>query len=147
MSKNQQNVTSLPTAYGSRNAEITVAGDGRPPLREDWVERIFAVLAAGFGRQFSDQWSGVDPAEMKSLWSRKLAGYFDQPEAIRKALDEATNAKFPPNVGEFLAICQKHYVSRRADDRFRVPRGTGRETFNPDVVERLRDVLAGKVSA
>ena len=146
MNHQPPNVTALPTAYASAECAITVAGDGRPPLREDWVERIFAVLSAGFGRQFADQWAASDPLEMKALWARKLSGYFDQPQAIRAALDDATSRQFPPNIGEFLAMCQRHYRHRHAAEGQRIPH-VGPETYRPDVIERMREVLSGQVSA
>lgn len=111
------NVTSLANHISSGNCDVAPVTGHISPLKVEWVERIFAVLAAGFGQLFADKWSCADPSEMKSLWANKLAGFFDQPEAIRKALDEATDAKFPPNIGEFRALCQKHYVDKSKSDR------------------------------
>lgn len=139
---NRKNVTSLPTVRGSANTQITVAGDGRPPLPENWVRRIFAVLSAAFGRQFADQWAGVDPDEMIGLWARKLAGYIDQPDAIRKALDDATNQTFPPNVGEFLAMCQRHY--KQCGPALLTTDSKEQETTRPDIIAEMKKVLEGK---
>lgn len=108
-------MTSLPKPFESRSGELATSGNSPPALRTDWVERIFSVLAAGFGRQFSDQWAGVDHDEMKALWSRKLAGFFDQPEAIRSALDSAVELEFPPNLGRFYAICQSKYQRKQPE--------------------------------
>lgn len=111
------NATSLASLTESRSLDIAPTTGYAAPLRRDWVERIFAVLSAGFGQQFADKWSCADPDEMKALWANKLAGFFDQPDALRKALDEATDASFPPNIGEFKKLCQKHYVDRSASYR------------------------------
>ena len=142
--KPPKNVTSLPTQSASHSASITIHSNGRPPLRTDWVERIFAVLAAAFGRQFSDFWAGVDPDEMKALWARKLAGFYDQPDAIRRALDEATSARFPPNVGEFYALCQKFYITKPF---YEVERFSGPGTKRPDIIAEMHEILKSKVSS
>jgi len=114
MQTNSKNVTSLQDYCDSRSSGAAVRYDPRPALRTDWVERIFAVLAAGFGSQFADKWAGVDADEKKALWARKLAGFFDQPEAIREALDKAVELKYPPNLGEFYSLCQSRYQIRPA---------------------------------
>lgn len=136
-----QNVTSLANPFASREAVITVHSDGRPPLRIDWIEQIFTVLAAGFGRQFSDQWAGVDPVEMKALWATKLSAFFDQPDAIRRALDDATDQKYPPNVGEFKALALRHYREKRTTNR---NADTGERRQNPEVVAEMMRVLNSK---
>ncbi len=136
-----QNVTSLANPFASRETAITVHSDGRPPLRIDWIEQIFTVLSAAFGRQFADQWAGIDPAEMKALWATKLSAFFDQPDAIRRALDDATDQKFPPNVGEFKALALRHYREKPATN----PNAKVFERkANPEMVAEMMRVLNSK---
>ena len=139
---NRTNVTSLANQPASHSVVIDVTGNGRPPLRIDWVERIFAVLSAGFGRQFADQWAGVDPVEMKSLWAKKLRNFYDQPEAISGALEEATNAKFPPNVGEFREMCRTRYVEKVAPNPLaKLPE---ERKCRPDIMAEMLRIVGSK---
>jgi len=78
-------------------------------LRDDYLNRIFQVLAAAFGTQFTGKWAGTTPDDMKEVWGRKLYRYSDQPNAIAGALNEAIECEFPPNLGEFYLMCQKRY--------------------------------------
>lgn len=140
--KNKANVTSLANHSASRDVVIDVPGSGRPPLRIDWVERIFSVLSAGFGRQFADQWAGVDPDEMKHLWAKKLRDFFDQPEAISGALDEATSAKFPPNVGEFREMCKSRYIDKTARNNAKGVTYAG--NYRPDIMAEMLRIVRSK---
>ena len=78
-------------------------------LRKDFMDRIFSVLSAAIGEQFAAKWDNTTPEEMKVVWGRKLAGFSDQPDAIRGALDEAIERPYPPNLGEFYGMCQRRY--------------------------------------
>lgn len=123
---------------------------GQEPLRRDWIERIFVVLHASFGQQFVSKWAGVSPDEMKALWARKLSQYFDQPQAIRKALEDACDLEFPPSLGEFQRLLQKHYhYERPAVDveppgyaEWKAAQGDKMED-RESVIQRLNDFLKG----
>lgn len=70
-----------------------------------WVERIFAVMAAHYGARFADAWLGVDAAEMKAAWARKLGGL--TPEQIKRGLAGLEQNRFPPTLPEFIALCRQ----------------------------------------
>ncbi len=74
-------------------------------LPTSWVERIFAVMAAHYGARFADAWRGVDAAEMKAAWARKLAGL--TPQQIKRGLAGLEQCRFPPTLPEFMALCRQ----------------------------------------
>ena len=90
-------------------------------LREDYLNRIFARLAAAFGSQFTAKWEGTNLDEVKAVWGETLQRYSDQPMAIKGALEEATLLPFPPNLGEFYALCQKRYINFNALPKVEAP--------------------------
>jgi len=76
-------------------------------LPAEWIERIFALMLASYGAKFTDLWRGTDLAAVKALWAQKLAGFSDQPKAIKAALDALDERPFPPTLPEFLALCRE----------------------------------------
>lgn len=72
---------------------------------EKIIARLFAEFSAMYGKKFADQWSGVDPALLRSVWAEKLSRYVDRPQVIRGALVRCENSPWPPTLPEFLAMC------------------------------------------
>ncbi len=72
------------------------------PLPAQWVERIFAVMSASYGSQFSDRWATANLGEVKALWSQQLAGY--SPSEIKRGLDSL--GEFPPSLPSFKLLCR-----------------------------------------
>lgn len=115
-------------------------------LRDDYLNRIFQVLAAAFGTQFTGKWAGTTPDDMKEVWGRKLYRYSDQPSAIAGALNEAIECEFPPNLGEFYLMCQRRYqsappapsVARIQDQRAEAEKAACGEAARKTVQEFLR---------
>lgn len=77
----------------------------KPPLRADWVERIFARLTMVYGHQFLGRWSGLDIDAIKASWAEELSGFADHPEALAHGLENLTTGE-PPTVLEFRALCR-----------------------------------------
>lgn len=75
-----------------------------PPLRAEWVEALFAKLAARYGTLFTDRFAGVPHNVLVSEWASELAGFAG--EEIRRGLDGCRDLKFPPTLPEFLALCR-----------------------------------------
>lgn len=93
-----------------RPSDVAIARTATP-LREDYLNYIFTYLAGAFGSAFTAKWEKTDPEAMKAVWGEMLNRYSDQPDAIKGALKEAAELQFPPNAGEFLALCRKRYQS------------------------------------
>lgn len=72
---------------------------------EKIIARLFAEFSAMYGKKFADQWSGVDPELLRSVWAEKLSRYIDRPQVIRGALVRCENSPWPPTLPEFLAMC------------------------------------------
>lgn len=90
----------------------------RPPLPSHWVARIFRELQGYYGSRFIDMWrvgqllpDGQDAgiANAKEVWGEKLAGFADQPERIKRALESLP--PHPPTLPEFVALCRQQSVS------------------------------------
>lgn len=75
-------------------------------LRDTWVTEIFRRMELTFGSKFSNLWRNVDPEEMRRYWAEKLAGFADNPEAIKSAMDACDARTEPPNLPEFLQLCR-----------------------------------------
>ena len=74
-------------------------------MMEEIIAAVFAEMSALYGKKFADQWSGVDPETLKSVWADKLSRYANRPEVIRKALDSCENNPWPPTLPEFIGLC------------------------------------------
>lgn len=88
---------------------------GCEPIPMAWVDRLFARLAALYGKAWLEQWSGVPMGDVKAAWTEALAGC--RGEQIRMALDHVSrHNKWPPSAPEFAAICRQF----RADPAHRM---------------------------
>jgi len=76
----------------------------RPDLPLKWVEKIFQKLSLVYGRDFLSRWEGQELPSVMADWSRELAGFADQPDAIAYALQHLPPEK-PPTVLQFRALC------------------------------------------
>lgn len=98
------------------------------------VDRLFARLAARYGRHWLDMWVGVPLDLVKAEWRETLARF--HPVQVEQAI--AALGKFPPTLPEFAAICDDFKRPegapnlRIAGPRSEVPAGT---------FKRLRDIL------
>ena len=66
------------------------------------VERLFARMAALYGGRFADQWSGINPADVKKCWAEEIAAY-SMPQ-IAGAVNALTTKNWPPTLPEFLEL-------------------------------------------
>lgn len=73
-------------------------------LQSEWIERIFARLAAYYGAAFGRQWEGTNLAEVKSAWAESLGGFTG--EQFGDALESCKSREYPPNMPEFLNLCR-----------------------------------------
>lgn len=76
-----------------------------PDRRELWVERIFARMAAMYGRLFADMWAGADLAEVKAAWADDL-GPFGGAQ-IAWAMEQCKTRELPPTLPGFRNLCQQ----------------------------------------
>jgi hypothetical protein len=72
-------------------------------LPSAWIDRIFSVLTARFGRDFLGRWEGIQLDIVKADWAEQLAGLQSRPDAIKYALDNVGTKA--PNVAEFKELC------------------------------------------
>lgn len=76
-------------------------------LPESWVDRIFAELAAMYGKHWLDLWADTDVAAVKASWGAALHGL--EGETIRLAIDSlrSQGKPFPPTQPEFVFLCRQ----------------------------------------
>lgn len=82
------------------------------PLPTEWVERLFARLAAIFGNRLANLYDGQPPQDVKREWAEALAGY--RSDEIRRGLDECRTRAWPPALGEFCRMCRPCLDPERA---------------------------------
>lgn len=73
-------------------------------LPDTWVERIFDVMLATFGKRFVDQWSGADPDKLKAHWGSKLADL--TAAELKRGIDALDSLTFAPTLPEFTRLCK-----------------------------------------
>lgn len=73
-------------------------------LPEGWTERLLDRMAAMYGQKFTDQWRGVDPAYLKSVWSEELSGY--TVDEIKQGFAACKSRQWPPTLPEFMVLCR-----------------------------------------
>lgn len=73
-------------------------------LPDSWIERLLDRLAAMYGQKFTDQWRGVDPSYLKSVWGEELASY--SADEIKRGLSACRTRPWPPTLPEFLTLCR-----------------------------------------
>ena len=78
-------------------------------LPERYVAKIFQEMQGNYGSRFLNQWKtgqvladGTDAGIVNAMamWGKKLAGFIDHPECIRRALDRLPND--PPSLPQFV---------------------------------------------
>jgi hypothetical protein len=69
------------------------------------VDRLFERMALTYGKQFTDMYSTVDPASVKTLWAHELAAYAGSLHRIAWALENLPPRC--PNVIEFKQLCRQ----------------------------------------
>lgn len=74
------------------------------PKRIEWIERMFARFAAYYGARFHDMWGGQRLDDVLAIWADELADF--TPEEVTRGVAAARQAKFPPTLPEFIAMCR-----------------------------------------
>jgi hypothetical protein len=69
------------------------------------VDRLFERMALTYGKQFTDMYSTVDPASVKTLWAHELSAYAGSLHRIAWALENLPLRC--PNVIEFKQLCRQ----------------------------------------
>lgn len=114
-------------------------------LPDGWIQRIFATMQGHYGTRFLNMWKtgqvlsdGSDAGVVNAMneWSRKLAGYADQPETIRKALQYLPHD--PPSLPQFCELLRQSYKP--------IPVNALEHSMSPEEIERnkvrLKQVLS-----
>lgn len=74
-------------------------------LPNDIVEMIFTRMSVAYGAAWAQMWAGVgDLSMVKAQWATELAGYANNVDAIKHALDHLP-VDWPPNSLQFRVIC------------------------------------------
>lgn len=107
--------------------------------------KIFQELQGNYGTRFLNQWktgqtladgSDAGVVNAMAMWGKKLSGFADQPERIRKVLDSLPAD--PPSLPQFMDLCR----SVRANDK---PALQHKPT--PEEIERSREMSHKVASA
>ena len=102
------NLEKLPT-HSAAATGVTVRSLSTEHQRA-WIERIFSKLTAIYGDEFTRNWRGIDPDEVKGEWSSALGGF--EAQDIAAALHECRSQPKSPNLPEFSAMCRRHMLTR-----------------------------------
>lgn len=73
-------------------------------LPDDWVKAIFTRLTIVYGVRFTQQWPGLDPEKVISVWAAELDGITSG--GMAHALSNLP-PDFPPNPMQFRALCNR----------------------------------------
>jgi hypothetical protein len=83
---------------------ITSSTSRAPGLPLPLAQRLLDRLNLQFAARMSDLYAGLKRDVIEAEWARDLAGYL--PSEIARGLDECSNRKFPPTIGEFKQLCR-----------------------------------------
>jgi hypothetical protein len=72
----------------------------------EWVDKLFQKFGLIYGVDVARRYQGLDPAEIKRQWQEALAGFKDNPAAIKFALDHLPPDRCP-NVLQFRDLCRQ----------------------------------------
>lgn len=75
-----------------------------------WIERIFAKLTSIYGDDFTRNWRGIDPEEIKAEWADTLGGF--HAADIASALQACRSQPKAPNLPEFASLCRQNMNTR-----------------------------------
>ena len=88
--------------------QTTTSSTSKPPLPAAWVERIFEVMAAVYGRQrLGTMFDGQEPDMVKKVWGRALAAL--PQDAVAAAVHRLPEQSWtwPPTLPEFCAFVRE----------------------------------------
>lgn len=71
---------------------------------DDGVKDLLKFLMVTYGQKFTDQWRGVTPGEMRTVWSIALGGYTN--DEVQRGLKACMTHIWPPTLPEFLLWCR-----------------------------------------
>lgn len=92
-----------------------------------WIDSLFAELAALYGARFMNQWAADMVPQVKNTWLRELREFESNPEALQYALDNLP-ADHCPMALEIRDLCRKYCADRDALARVPIqPRQTAEE--------------------
>jgi hypothetical protein len=86
-------------------------------LPANWIQKIFATMQGHYGSRFLNMWKtgqvlpdGTDAGVRNAMdhWSRKLAGYANSPETIKRTLEHLPPD--PPSLPQFCELMRLNYV-------------------------------------
>lgn len=87
------------------NTNLETSSTSRqPPLRADWIERLFERMSGLYGARFADAWRGVDPERVKRTWAEELAGFSG--DEIARGVTALKTRDWPPTLPEFAKLCR-----------------------------------------
>lgn len=87
----------------------------KPMLDRRWVAKIFQAMQGHYGTRFLNLWrtdqllpSGEDAGLENAMnyWAEKLAGFADNPHAIKHVLEKCLPEE-PPSLPQFIDLCRK----------------------------------------
>lgn len=73
-------------------------------LPDKWIEKLLKKMHLDYGKQFIDQWAGVNPENLKLHWQKELAGFTR--EELTRGVKEMEKSDFPPSLPKFKRLCR-----------------------------------------
>jgi len=98
------------------------------------IDRLCDRLAMTYGSEFTNKWSTVNVADMKSIWAHELSPFADNLNAIGWALQNLPDRC--PNLIEFKSLCKQ--APRPNTALLDAPKASA------DVVDRVLAEIASK---
>lgn len=86
-------------------------------LPSNWIQKIFATMQGHYGTRFLNMWKtgqvlpdGTDAGITNAMnqWDKKLAGWANSPETIRRVLDNLPAD--PPSLPQFCELLRLSFV-------------------------------------
>jgi hypothetical protein len=69
-----------------------------------WIAYLFEQMALMYGKKFTDQWGGTDPARLQEFWAQQLAGYGR--DELSRGFTALQAKDWPPSLPEFKRMCR-----------------------------------------
>jgi hypothetical protein len=99
-------------------------------MQSSWVDRIFEKLALRYGRDFAQQYEGLDVSAVKAEWAEVLDGV--KRDSVQYAFAFLPSGK-PPNAMQFRDLCRKAPSNDLALPAPQQP---------PADIEKVREIMA-----
>lgn len=121
----------------------------RPPLPQNWINKIYSTMQGHYGSRFVNMWKTGDQlpngqdagyVNAQQIWADKLAGFAEYPESIAYVLERLP--EHPPTLPEFVELCRRAPRKEQRMIEFKV--SAEDHERNKERLRQLKEALNGK---